>query len=62
MKLNFYIAKHFINKHFVLFEHLLSLVQKYYCITIHVTYTLLSSFALFMTILQNIYLFALSYS
>lgn len=30
MKLNFYITKQFMNKHFILFEHLLSLVQKCY--------------------------------
>lgn len=29
-KLNFYITKQFMNKPFILFEHLLSLVQKYY--------------------------------
>ena len=29
MKLNFYITKQFMNKHFIQFEHLLPLVQKY---------------------------------
>lgn len=29
MKLNFHITKQFMNRHFILFEHLLSLVHKY---------------------------------
>lgn len=61
MKLNFCIARQFINKLFILFERLLSLAQKY-CYYHTSMYSLLGSFPLFMTTLQNIYLITPSYS